>query len=121
VENFGEQASFSEGLDLSKSAQRVQTLIERELHLHQRVILQVSPNPWQIHDHWDAKGPQVLCWPNPREHQKLRRVVRARTDDHLRRGSDCIDPRRIYILDADSPAAIEQHALCEHPDQQSKI
>jgi hypothetical protein len=76
-----------------------------------QVVLQVGADAGHVGDHRDAVLAQVVGGAQPGQHQQLRRVDRARREDHLAR----LDPLGVVPaaaqLHADGAALLDQHAF----------
>ena len=81
------------------------------LHVGLDVVLQVLSDARQILHHGNAVLAQMVCRPDAREHQDLRRIDgRRRLTITSRRRTRLLHATALGVLDADGALALEQDA-----------
>ena len=80
-----------------------------EDHGREQVVVQVLADPGQVCDDVDPERAQVICRPDPREQEELRRADRPSAHDDLL-GLRALDAAVLRPLHADAAGAVEQQA-----------
>jgi len=76
------------------------------------VVVQVLAHPRQVCDDVDPDRPQLVCRPDPREEEELRRADRPSAQDDLP-GLHALDAAVLRPLHADAAGALDQHPARE--------
>ena len=88
-------------------------LVRLRLHRHQRMLGKVLADARQVDEHRNAVLAQFVRRADARQHQELRRIVRAARQDHFARGGRIGRPALVQIFHADRAAILDPHLAGE--------
>ena len=81
-------------------------LIHQRFDRRNGVILKIFADAWQINQRADADLSELVGGPDPRQHEKLRRVKRARAQNDLMVSSRLSDCPFVLELNPDRPVSL---------------